>query len=468
MHASIQTRTAVLLGVAVLLLLISALTPPAVGQEGGERLIGDRVIVARIDGVIDRALEEMVNDVITSAEREGSLVVFEINTPGGLLESAMNIGIRIDTARVPVVVFVVEKWAESAGSLILVTSHVAAMQPGTIIGSMQPIQYDPTTGNYRPVNESKIINPILKFLEERAGNKGRNVTAIKLFVTENLNLGAREALEMGVIDYVATDLNDLLRQMNGTTIKMPYTGEVFLLRTDRASIERYEPQLRIRIAHALSDPMLTSLFMTLGITIILFSLLSGHLAITPVGILLLLLGMIGSGYSLNMTTLFLLVMGIVLIAVEMFVTPGFGIVGATGIVMLALGIALLPVSGGYNFSPQYARQFLYAAYGTGAILGSLTAVAVYKVIQVRKKKPFTWDPRGKTGKAVDDLEPDGEGFVFLEGEYWRARAKDTQIPKGSRVRVVDKEGPVLIVEPLDERERSSVTGGGEEPQGQPP
>lgn len=440
--------TLVLLLLALLLPLLT--TQPTAGQEVGERTVGSKVIVARIDGVIDPAMEEMVDNVITKAEQEGALVVFEINTPGGLLESAMNIGIRIDTARVPVVVYVVEKWAESAGTLITVVAHIAAMQPGTIIGSMQPIQYDPATGNYQPVNESKIINPIIKFLEERAGNKGRNVTALRAFVTENLNLGAREALEMGVIDFVALNLGDLLEQLNGTVVEMPYTGERFLIITDNALVERHEPQLRIRIAHALSDPMLTSLFMTLGLTIILFSLLSGHLTVTPVGILLLLLGMIGSGYSLNMTTLFLLGLGIVLLAVEMFVTPGFGIVGATGIIMLAIGIALLPVSGGYSFGPQYARQFLLAAYGTGAILGGLTAVTVYKVIQIRKKKPFTWDPVGKTGKATDDLEPGKEGFIFLEGEYWRAITRGPSIRKGQRVRVIAKEGPVLIVEPAEE------------------
>ncbi len=407
-------------------------------------VIGSRVLVAKITGVIDEATRDYIYNVISKAEETHSLVVIELNTPGGLLDAAFDIVLRIDRAKVPVVGYVVDKWAESAGSLILVCTHIAAMQPGTIIGSMQPIEYNPTTGTYKPVNESKIINPILKFIEVHAGNKGHNVTVIKKFVLQNLNLDAREALKLHVIDYIADNLNQLLEEINGTTVKLPLTGLIYKIDTSNAIIEYCEPQLRNRLAHMLSDPMLSSLLLTLGLMIILFSLLSGNLHVTPIGVLLLLLGLMGSGFNINATSIFLLILGTILLAVELFVTPGFGILGGTGIVMLALGIALLPVSQGYSFSKEYAQMFAYTAYGMGGVLGAFTGVAIYKVLQAKKRKPFSWEITGKVGRAIDDIKPGSEGFVIIEGEYWRARS-DEEIKVGEKVIVIGKEGPVLIV-----------------------
>ncbi|MCC6052453.1 MAG: hypothetical protein LM585_04375, partial [Fervidicoccaceae archaeon] len=162
-------------------------------QEGSPETIGQKVVVASIEGVIGVHTEEYVKLSIQYAESMNAILVLTLNTPGGLLDSALNIVYMIDDSRVPVVGFVIDKWAESAGTLILVCTHIAAMQPGTIIGSMQPIEYNPATGTYQPVNDTKIINPILKVLDEHAGVKNRNVSVIKRFVTENLNLGAHEA-----------------------------------------------------------------------------------------------------------------------------------------------------------------------------------------------------------------------------------------------------------------------------------
>ncbi|MEM4475196.1 MAG: NfeD family protein, partial [Fervidicoccaceae archaeon] len=337
------------------------------------------------------------------------------------------------------------------GTLILVTMHVAAMQPGTIIGSMQPIEYDPLTGRYVPVNDTKIINPILEFLDEHAGPKGRNMTAVRAFVTENLNLGAEDALKYGVINYVARDLSDLLRQMNGTEVFIPYAGKRFLLVTDGAAVERYEPPMRVKIVHHLSEPMLNSVLLSLGLAITLLSIVAGHPQYAPLGVLLLALGFLGSGYSINATTLFLLAAGTALLVTEL-VTPGFGVLGMTGIAMLLFGIALLPTGGGYYFSREYARGFLYAAYASGGLLGPLTGFAIYKIIQVRKKKPFEyWTVEGKTGRALDNFDENTEGFVIIEGEYWRAISRGGPVTAGDLVRVLEKRGPLLVVEKISEQ-----------------
>ncbi|MCE4624810.1 MAG: nodulation protein NfeD [Desulfurococcales archaeon] len=396
----------------------------------------------KITGVIDQSTEEYVDYAITAAETEGAGLIILLNTPGGYLESATNIVVRINRAKIPVIAFVFGKWAESAGTLILVTSHVAAMQPGTIIGSMQPVLYDPQSGVYKPVNESKIINPIIKILCEHGATKGRNATALVRFVLKNDNYGATEAFKYGVIDVIANNTEDLLYKLEGKVVALP-SGSSVALEYDGSPIEEIPPTPRIALVHALSDPILSGILLSLGTLILIFSIISGHLAYATIGALLLLLGLAGTGYSVNMVSLLLIALGALLVAIELH-TPGFGIFGGVGIVMLVFGIVLLPTGGGFAIASSYANTILYALYAIGAAGGALTALMVYKLIQVRKRKPIVWSIVGAEGRAIDDIPPNGEGFVIVQGEYWKATS-DEEIRKGDRVIVVEKRGPILVV-----------------------
>ena len=407
----------------------------------GYKVISGAVVIS-IDGMIDSSTQEYVENAIKYAEETNSLLIIELNTPGGFLDPAMNIVIDIDKATIPVVGFVVDKWAESAGTLILVSCHIAAMQPYTQIGSMQPIEYDPTTGSYRPVNESKIINPILKFLDEHAGSKGRNTTILHEFVTENLNLGAKEALKYNVIDFIANDLTDLLTKINGSTINLT-SGYIVQINLHNLSAEKYEPSPRQAVVHALSDPLISGLMLSLGVMIIVFAVLSGHAAFLGLGALLVLLGLVGSGYSVNTTVMLLLIIGAVLLVIELY-TPGFGLIGGTGIVMLTLGLILIPTSGNISISKSYANQLLYGIYALGIGLGVFFAFIIYKIVKIRRKPSFEWILEGETGKAITDIEPGKEGFVLVGGEYWKAVSSEP-IRKGEEIIVTGHKGLILIV-----------------------
>lgn len=409
--------------------------------------VGPSVLVIRVDGVIDTAMEDYVASAIAKAEAMNVPLVILLNTPGGLLDSAMKIVWSIDKSRVPVVSFVHEGWAMSAGTMILVSSHIAAMAPGTQIGSMQPVGYDPATGSYRPINESKIINAILEFLDQHAVSKGRNQTAIHLFVTENLNLGAEDAKKYHVVEFTARDLSDLIRQVNGSVVRTT-AGDVKLT-LDGSYIE-YKPGLRVVLLHALSDPLVSSVLLSLGTLIIIFTLASGHAAFTPLGALLLLLGLAGTGFNPNITAIALILIGSILLLIEMH-TPGFGVVGGTGIVMLVLGVALMPVATeGFTVTMEYANRFLYTAYAIGGVMGGFAAITVYKVVQVRRRKPVTWTIEGARGKALDPIGPDKPGFVLVEGEYWKA-VSDEPIEPGMEIVVVEKIGAMLRVKPAGSR-----------------
>jgi len=409
-----------------------------------DRITGPRVYYIKVTGVIDKAVEDYVITAIHKAEQDNAPLIIELNTPGGYLDSALNIVTNISRSRVPVIGFVVNKWAESAGTLILVSTHVAVMQPGTIIGSMQPVAYNPATGSYQPINESKILNPIIQVLCQHGATRGRNATALVRFVLHNDNYGADQALKYHVIDLVAENLPDLISKLNGSVISLPSGGRVLL----NLNGEYYEipPGPRIRLIHALSDPILSGLLVSLGMLIILFGLASGHYASAGLGALLLVLGMVGTGFNPNTASIILIILGSILIIVELY-TPGFGIIGGTGIAMLVFGIALLPVgSTGFAISPEYASSILKAIYGVGAVFAGITAYAVYKIIQVRRRKPVVWSIIGAEGKAVDEIAPGKPGFIIVEGEYWKAITRGDRINPGDPVRVVGKEGPILIVE----------------------
>lgn len=394
----------------------------------------------KVYGIIDQGTEEYIDYAISIAEEEGAGLIILLDTPGGYLDAATNIVARINRARIPVIAFVVEKWAESAGTMIVVTSHVAAMQPGTIIGSMQPVLYDPQSGVYKPVNESKIINPIIKILCEHGATKGRNATALVGFVLKNYNFGAEEALRYDVIDVVANDTYDLVRKISGGVVVLP-SGEAY--RLSEGPLEELRPPLRAAALHALSDPILSGLLMSIGTLVIIFSIVSGHLAFATIGLLLLLLGLAGTGYNPNLVSVVLIIVGSILLAVEIH-TPGFGVFGVTGILMIMFGVILLPTGGGFAVSESYANTMIKFLYSIAAALGGLAVFIVYKLVEVKRRKPVIWTIVGSVGRALDDIPPGGEGFVFVEGEYWKATS-DEYIRRGDRVVVVGKEGPVLIV-----------------------
>ena len=429
----------------LVLVFIASLMITTVINSVGQAETSNEAIVIRIDGMIGPGKSCYVDNALKLAESRNAVLIVELNTPGGYLEDGFHIAEAFYRAKVPVIGFVVDRWALSAGTLVLLSTHIAAMQPGTTIGSMQPVEYNPATGAYQPINESKILNPILAKIEVYAGSRGRNVTAAKEFVLKNLNLKADEALKYHVIEVIATDVRDLLNKIDGWNVTL-YSGKVVKLNTRGASVIEYGPSLRCTLLDSLSDPLVNGLLMSLGFMVLLFGIISGHYYSLPIGLLLLLLGLVGSGFNVNMVALFILFVGALLFAIEL-VTPGFGVLGITGIIMLAIGFILLPlgVPGWFVGNPkEYYQTILITGIALGLFLGGITAFILYKVIKAKRKKTQLWVLEGKIGRALDPLGPGRQGFVIVEGEYWMAESED-EIKPDEYVVVVGRKGRLLIV-----------------------
>nr|WP_318531546.1 nodulation protein NfeD [Methanohalophilus profundi] len=273
----------------------------------------EKVLVLEISDSITPVSDDMVNNALAIAETEDyEALIITLNTPGGGLQETLNIIESIDASPVPVIGYVYPEGTKawSAGTLILISTDIAAMAPFTVIGSAQPVQASPAGGS-EPINDSKIINAIVALSKEKASKHDRNVTAAELFITENLNLNAEEARNSNVVEYIAEDIPELLEQVDGETIKNRQ------LNTSGADISNYEPGLNLYLMNIISNPIISSLLLMIGIYAIVLGISSPGAGAEIFGAILISLGLIGMGFDVNIASLFLIGLGVVLLILEL-------------------------------------------------------------------------------------------------------------------------------------------------------
>jgi len=417
----------------------------------GEAVQGDGYLLINLEGVISASTAEMVAEGISGAEETGEAVILLLDTPGGSMDATFRIVEAIERAEVPVLGYVYPRGgrAWSAGTYILMATRLAAMAPNTIIGSCQPVSYDPLGGS-KPINDSKQINALTKYLAERARANNRNVSVAERFVSENLNLNEAEALEVGVIEYVAADVAALMGQLEG--VKMDVGGRTVTLGGVGASVREWSPSIRVSFLDFLSDPTLAYLLFMVGFYGLIFGLYSPGFGAEAVGGLMLVLGLVGLGvFGVNLGGMVLLAAGLVLLVAETQI-PGFGAVGATGVACMLLG-SFLVFPADWMVQEAWLNSLYTVLILVPLITGGFFAFAIYKILEARRRAPFMVGAVGGVAEAVGDMVAGGGGFVLMEGETWMARSL-TPIRRGDRVRVVAKEGPVLVVEPIDDSSSS--------------
>ncbi|MDH5815249.1 MAG: nodulation protein NfeD [Candidatus Nezhaarchaeota archaeon] len=430
---------------SILLVLSTISTPYSTTSSKHDSM----VYVFRIEGTITPATAIYVEEGVKAAiEARASAIVLLLNTPGGLLDSTIKILDSIELSPIPVIAYVYPRGARawSAGTYIVVGSHIAAMAPYTIIGSCQPVDF---TG--QPINDTKVINALVALMEQKAKERGRNVEVAIKFVTENLNLGADEAYKLGVINVPPVDgLKELLSMVHGMKVST-IAGQV-TLETSGAEVIEYAPSLRVTLLSAISDPQIAYILMTVGILALIFGLASAIYPSAVIGAIMTILGIIGLGATpLSLGSLALIALGLILILIEAL-TPGFGLFGVSGIISIALGgllmITLEPAR--WVVGPEWMTSFMLTITATITPVTIFAAFVAYKVIRIRRRKPSVGAIVGEIAEALDDIEEGDVGFVRFHGELWMARAMK-KVSKGSMVKIVGKEGPRLVVEPQEQK-----------------
>lgn len=401
-----------------------------------------------VKDIIHRVSAQYIIEGIDRADEEGAaLVLIQLQTPGGLDTAMRDIIETILNAKTPVVVYVAPSGARaaSAGFLITISADVAAMAPGTNMGAAHPV-----SGSGEAMDETmskKVESDAAAYIRSIAAKRGRPVELAEKGVIESQSWTEEEALEVGLIDYVAATEAELLEQLDGKTVTR-FDGEEVVLHTAGQAVIEQELSLPQRILSVIAHPNVAYILMALGMMGLYFELANPG-AVLPgvVGVISLILAFFAlQVLPVNYAGLLLILVGLGLVIAEAF-TPAFGVLGLGGIVSLILGSLILFEE---QSIPTPALQL-----GWSVILPVvLTMVVMFGllarlVVIAQKRKPTTGAEGlvGEVGTASTDI--DGAGKSFVHGEYWDVSSPQ-RINKGARVRVTGIEGLVLIVDPVSE------------------
>jgi len=403
------------------------------------------VLKITIDGPIHPIAEEYIERAITAAERRHSeALLIELRTPGGLVDSTREIVEKILASRVPVVVYVAPSGARaaSAGFFILESADVAAMAPGTNTGASHPVSI--AGGKMDDVMKTKIENDTAAFMRSYVSKRGRNVQLAESAVLKSTSWTDQEALSQHLIDLVAANEQELLRQLDGRVVKR-FDGTSVTLHVAGQPVNDFPMSLRQRILGWLMDPNISFLLLAVG-AFAIYAEMNHPGAVVPgvVGVIFVLLAV----FALNLLPVRFAALTLILAAFVLFALEAkfatHGVLGIGGIVVLTLG-GLLLVDGPI---PEL-RVHLWTALGVSVPLGVITVFLMSLAIRARRNKVTTGSQGliGETGIAQTDLSP--EGTVFVHGELWRARSRQP-VANGEQVRVTRITGLRLEVEPFTE------------------
>ncbi len=434
-------------------------------------------MVLEVDGPIGPPTRDYLVRGLDQAAAEGAqLVILEMDTPGGLLDSTRDIISAILASEVPVATYVSPEGARaaSAGTFILYASHIAAMAPATNLGAATPVgvggrvqledlldeldndneaterDEDERDNDERDdgereddgmsAGERKAINDAVAYIRGLAERRGRNADWAEEAVRDAATLSSSEALEKGVIEFRARNITDLLSQLDGHTVEV--AGTEITLSTDGIEVIRVEPDWRTQFLQIITNPTVAYLLMLIGIYGLIFEGYNPG-AIVPgvIGAISLLLALFAFQIlPVNFAGLALIVLGIVLIVAETLV-PSFGALGLGGVAAFVAGSVILIDSDVPGFG--VSLPLIIGIATTGALL---TLAIAMMAVKVRYRPVVSGNEQllSAHGEAMTDFV-DGRGQVWLLSERWQAVAAEP-IAKGDPVRVTAVNGLELTVE----------------------
>lgn len=424
------------------------------------------VKVAEIHGAISPASAAYFLRALDEAQQaKADLLVLKLDTSGGL-DSAMREMIQgILASPVPVATWVAPAGARaaSAGTYLLYASHVAAMAPGTNLGAASPVTIGiggesgkpgaekPEEGKSRAPSggamEKKAVHDAAAYIRSLAQLRGRNAEWAERAVREAESLSAEEALKQKVIDHVAADLPDLLRQAEGRKVKLA-AGEATLALAG-AAVATVERNWQERLLAAIADPNIALILLMLGVYGLLFEFYTPGFGVAGIiGSICLLLALYALAMlPINATGALLVLLGIALMATEAFV-PSFGAFGIGGIAAFVAGSLMLIDADVPGLQISLAFIVPLAA-ASALVLGGVGAFALRA-----RRRPAVSGVEAMAGGTVEALEDfEHEGWVLAFGERWKARSA-APLERGARARIVAVDGLTLVVEPEGKGERS--------------
>jgi membrane-bound serine protease (ClpP class) len=434
---------------AVLLFLIAlfffVLTPSLWGDDqkdkSGSPIENSSIYLVKLRGSINPGAAEFLKRALKEADRgRAACLVIELDTPGGLVATLRDMVQEVMASPIPTVVYVTPSGAQaaSAGAILTIAAHVAAMAPGTNIGAAHPVNLG-SGGEKDETMKQKAESDLAAMARSVATERGRNAEWAEKAVRESVSASAREALELKVIDILAKDLSDLLKQLDGMTVNLP-DGPVKLVVKVPQIIEIKE-SLREKILRTIADPNIAYILMMIGMTGLYFEFAHpGTIFPGTIGAICLLLGLFAlQALPVSTAGLLLLFLAVILFVMELVITS-HGILGAAGLVALLLGSIMLFDSSKSGVSIDTSVLWT-TLLGVGSFLAAITFLATRATLS--RPKSGAEGLIGEIG-LVRKTVGKRSGQVFLHGELWTAISEET-IPVDTEVKVIGIDGLKLRV-----------------------
>ena len=402
------------------------------------------ITLAELNGTVGVQMEEFVREVIKNSEINGdSLIIFQLDTPGGLVEAMRGVVQSILASKIPVAVWIPSGGrAASAGAFIVQSAHIAAMSPGTNIGAAHPVV---ASGEDIKDNDmsKKIMNDLKAQMRSVVQLRGRNQEIAEKMIEESISLTATEALKGKVIDIIASDITSLIKAISGRRVKI---GSQFVRINfdDEIKVSRAEMSFSEKIIQFVSDPQIAYLLISGGIMAIFFEIITpGGFILGTVGGLMLVLGSIGlKMLPFNWAGIVLIIAGIIVMAIDL-ISGTMGVLTLVGLPVFCLGgIFLFRAPGGEML--QISMSFII---GIAVALGICFVFVAYLVLKGIRRKVSTGN-QGMLGLRVEiisDLSETETGQVLCHGEIWRAKSSEGEIKAGNFGTVKAIDGMTLTI-----------------------
>jgi len=425
----------ILLKGQLLLLLIFSL--PLIAASGNKT-----INLIEVDSIINPVSAEYIIDSIKTTEKESAqCLIIKLDTPGGLDTSMRQIIKEILNTQVPIIVYVAPDGARaaSAGVLITMAAHVAAMAPGTNIGAAHPVSMG--GGKMSREMSEKVENDAVAYIQSIATKRKRNIEWAEKAVRESVSIKADEALKINVIDLVSPNLDDLLQKLDGREVDID--GKKVILATKGATVKDLRMSFREKILATLTDPNIAYILMMLGVAGLYFELAHPG-AIFPgvIGAICLILAFYSfQVLSVNYAGMLFITLAIVLFLAEIKVAS-YGLLSIGGTICLLLGSLML-----FDSTSPYLRPSLAVLIATIAITATFFITVATLAFRAYIRRPASGSEGmiGLTGVVVSRIAPNGK--VFIHGEYWNAYSEEV-IEEGEEVEVIEIKGLKIKVKKI--------------------
>jgi len=398
-----------------------------------------------ITGIIDPPVSNYVSKCLKKSLDSGYGLIILMDTPGGLETSMREIITEILNTEIPVIVFVHPGGARaaSAGTFITLAADIAVMAPLTTIGAAHPVNL----GGDQQISEDtleKVTNDSVSYIKNLAASRGRNAEWAEEAVRNSDSVTSAEALELGVVDLMALDTEDLLQKIDGRVIDK--SGVTFILKSKNITAEKIEINFITRFLHIIVNPNIAYVLFILGIFGIIYEFSNPGLGISgALGVLFIILGLYAfSILPINYAGLALIILAIILFILDVVFGLG-GILSIAGVASLFIGSFLL-----INTSAPYLKIARSLIISASVVVSGFIIIVIRAVYRVHRSKPVT-GMEGiieETAVVIRELNP--EGLVRVSGEIWKAVSADgKKIIKGKKVKIISLDSLTLMVKLLN-------------------